>query len=295
MSTPAMGHQAQLAMKAALPFDTSAEAYEFTRESLVKQQSHVETGGIRGTRSHISENVSLGPYKVGGQIVMHPTPSQLANLLPRMLGAAASGNTFALAETVPAFQVQIDRKTKVFTYTDCKVNRAMFRSSAGNPLELTLDIEGLTESVGAAGTFPALTLSTQQPYMHHQAAITLVGATREVDGIEITIDNGLLVDRFNNSITRTALPEGDRIIRFACDCPFSADEVALYNQAVGGSAGSVVWTNGDYSLTFAFAKLQVPDHSPSVPGRSKEIPLRLEMTARMSGSTRELIVTNDAT
>lgn len=295
MATPAMGHQAQLAMKTALPFDTSAEAYEFTRESLVKRQTHVETGGIRGTRSHISENVSLGPYKVGGQIVMHPTPIQLANLLPRMLGASASGDTFALAETVPAFQVQIDRKTKVFTYTDCKVNRALFRSSAGNPLELTLDIEGLTESVGSAGSFPALTLSTQQPYMHHQAAITLVGATREVDGIEITIDNGLLVDRFNNSITRTALPEGDRVIRFSCDCPYSADEVALYNQAVGGSAGSVVWTNGGFSLTFSFARLQVPDQSPHVPGRSKEIPLRLEMVARMNGSTRELIVTNDAT
>src|SRR5947208_8059306 len=108
------------------------------------------------------------------------------------------------------------------------------------------------------------------------------------------IDNRLLVDRFNNSITRTALPEGDRVIRLACDCPFSADEVALYNQAVGGSAGSVTWTNGAYSLTFAFARLQAPDRSPHVPGRSREIPLRLEMVARMSGSTRELIVTNDA-
>jgi hypothetical protein len=276
------------------PFDGAAEPYEFVSESLVKRQTHIEAFGMRGTRSAISENVSLGPYTVSGRIIMHPTPSQLANLLPRILGAAAVGNTYALAETVPAFPVLIDRKTKVFTYSDCKVSRALFRSSAGKPLELTLELEGITESVGAAGTFPALTLGTRQPYMHFHAAITLAGASREVNGIEIAIDNGLILDRINNSLMRTALPEGERTIRMICDCPYSIDEADLYNQAVGGSAGRVIWTSGASSLAFDFARLQTPDRSPHVLGCDKELPLRLDMTARKSAGTPELVVTNIA-
>lgn len=282
-------------MKTALPFDVSAEAHEFVCESLVKRQTHVEFDGMRGTRSHLGENVSLGPSTVGGQIVMHPTPTQLANLLPRILGAAASDDTYALAETLPSFQVQIDRQTKVFTCTDCKVNRAVFRSSNRGPLELTLDIEGLTETVAAAGSFPTLTLGALQPYMHHQATIALAGAAREVERLEVTIDNHLLLDRFNNSLTRTALPEGDRVVRLACDCPFSADEADLYNLAVSGAPGSVTWISGSRSLTFSFARLQAPDHSPRAAALNRPIPLRLEMVARANGSLRELVVTNDTT
>lgn len=289
-----MGHQAKLCMDSVAPIDTSSEPYEFVSESIQLVGSHRETDGIRGTRSHISENVSESTETVGGILTLHPTPVNLDNLLPRILGAAESVDVFALAETVPDFLVAVDRVTKVFTYSGCKVNRATFRSSAGNPLMLELDIQGKTESVGAAGSFPALTIGTAQPYMHHQAAVSLAGVgSRVVDNIEITIDNALALDRFYNSQTRTALPEQDRIITFSCDNPYSSDESALYDIALAGIAGTVTYTNGGVSTLFTFGILQGPPRSPVVQGK-REIPLRLELVARMSGSTRELVVTHDS-
>lgn len=299
-----MGHQALLGF--GLTGGAVNEPYEFRSEGIVKQESHVETGGIRGTRSHISENVSEGTYTVGGPLVLIPTPADLVTLLPKILGAAASGTTFALAETLPDFVAQIDRKTKVFAYSGCKVNKASFKSSKGNPLTLDLDIQGKKEgsysgstftdiTLGSAGTFPSLTLSVLQPYMHHQLVLTIGGTAYEVDDIDITIDNALILDRFNNSQSRTELPEGDRIITVSATFPYSTSETALYNIATAGAAATAVYTNGNYSITFTFAVLQAAAKSPVVQSRNGEIVLPIDFVARMSGSTRELVILNDST
>ena len=85
MGVPSIGHQAALGMGDASPVD---EGYEFISCDIAKQATHIETEGIRGTRSRISETVVEGTYTVGGSIEMAPTPTDLDNLLPRILGAA---------------------------------------------------------------------------------------------------------------------------------------------------------------------------------------------------------------
>ena len=63
--------------------------------------------------------------------VFNPAPDELDNLLPRILGAAAVGDVFDVAETLPSFTVFIDKVGDIFQYDDCKCNRATFRASAG--------------------------------------------------------------------------------------------------------------------------------------------------------------------
>ena len=109
---------------------------------------------------------------------------------------------------------------------------------------------------------------------------------------ELVIDNSLNA-RFTNSLSATSITPQDRVITLKTTNPFTSDEVDLYGQSNAGAAGSLVFTNGGMSTTFTFATLQVPDVSPIVGGK-QEIPLVLEMTARMSGSTRELVVTHDS-
>ncbi len=293
MGSPSMGHASQLGLGAASPVD---EAYEFVACDVGKTATHVQTEGIRGTRSRIAETVVEGTYSVGGSILMRPTPEQIDKLLPRILGGAESLDTFPLAETLPEFFLTIDKVAKVYTYAGCKVARASFRSAAGADLELSLEVEGKTEAEAAAGTFPSgLALSAVQPYVHHQAILTLGGTSYEMDNVEIVIDNQLITDRYFNSQTRTALPEGDRTITVSCDLPFSSTETSLYDMAIAGVAGSVVFTNGGKSLTFTFANLKAPAQPLGVRGRNQEIPLRLEMTAYKSGTTDELVVVNDVT
>lgn len=285
------GTLAQLAMDAELPFDASSEAYEFVPpETLKKTGTHLETEGIRGTRSHDSRRVVEGTIEVAGSITLHPTPAMLDRLLPRILGAAENDDVFDLAETLPEFQVMFDRVAKVYTYTGCKIDKATFKGSSGTLIELTLDIIGKAEIEGDAGTFPALTMPADAPYVFHQGALTLQSAARSFFDFELTIDNALAA-RFANSQTATDIAAQDRIVTFKCTTPFTAAEAGLYNQAVAGAAASMVFTNGSQSTTFDFAALQFPPQTPTVPGKS-EIPLILEGTARRTAAAAELTVTN---
>jgi hypothetical protein len=54
------------------PVDT---AIEFNSESIRKSATILETGGIRGTRSHPKERTRSGTYTVGGSMSCNPGPT----------------------------------------------------------------------------------------------------------------------------------------------------------------------------------------------------------------------------
>jgi hypothetical protein len=289
-----MGHQSRLSFAAAgTAVGSYTEAHEFVSEGLRKSLTILDTSGIRGTRSHPKERTRDGTYTIGGPIRMHATPAMLDLLLPRILGANESTDVFALAETLPEFDVLIDRVVRRFQYGACKVSRATFRCQAGGLLELDLDIVGKTETVSATA-FPTITAPTDAPYVFADAVCTLSGSARIVTQWELTIDNAIDA-RFSNSQTATSLNATDRIVTCNLTVPYTTDEVALYGINTGSAAAATfVFTNGGYSTTFAIANLQIPDNSPTVESRG-EILLQLSGTAKKSSTTNELIVTHDST
>ena len=280
-------------------FDTSSEPYEILSETLSYTEEHLDTNGIRGTRSHAKERVRVGAKNVAGAITLNPSPADLTLLLPRILGTAESSDTFALAETLPTFKVLVDRGGRTHDYSGCYVSRASFRSAApAGLLELTLDIIGTNEALGTS--YPVLTLGTaakDAPYVHSDATFTLAGNTEEVIESEIIIDNQLTA-RHTNAQVAGAIISNDRIVTASFKLPYSSDEIALYppilDGAAGGFAGIVAYVIGNMNLTFTFGKLQAPAESPTTTGR-EEITLTLICTARSVGSTKELVVVNDDT
>lgn len=296
MADASQGAQARLCMEPDVAphiFDASSEPYEFTSENLQKRATILDTAGIRGTRSHHVARTRAGAYQVGGAITLHPCPADLELLLPRILGSDESSDLFALAETLPTFGVLIDRVAQTFAYSNCKVNRATFRGSAGGVVELVLEILGMSETRGVA--FPSLALDISPkaaPYVFSDGVLTLQSAARQMMDFELVVDNGLTA-RFTNSQAATSLSPQDRAVTLRTTSPFTSEELDLYGQATAGAAGSLVLTNGAMSTTFDFAALQAAGLSPVVGGK-QEIPLVLEMTARMAGATRELTVTHDS-
>lgn len=298
-----MGWKAKLGTKDETTYGTAVtvdQGFVFASESIAKRGAIVEREGIRGIRGHQSDDTRTGPYSVAGQLVLEPTPEDLAIWLPRILGAAAVGTAYDLAETLPSFTLAVDRVAKVFTYAGCKVDRATFSGSSGGLLRLSMDISAQSESVGNAGTFPSLTAGITKPYIFSgDPVLTLQSAAREVSQFDLTIDNALVKDRFMNSLTIINLPEGDRVVSLNTTHPYAAGTgttgtTDLYAQALAGAAGTLVFTNGGYSTTFTFGTLQVPDNSPTVQSKA-EIPLQLQMIARRAGTTPELAVTHDST
>lgn len=286
------GPQSRISMAAAgTAIASYTEAIEFESESLRKQNSIVDTNGISGTRSHHSERTRFGLDVISGMITLPCSPLLLDLLLPR-IGFSNSGNTWSLTETTPYFDILIDRIAKRYVYGNCKVNSVKFKMTPGQIVTMELDIRGQSETV-AATSFPSIATPLDYPYVMSDMAGTLVGTARTIMSLEIMIDNALNV-RNSNSNTATDITSTDRIVTVTATTPFTSSETDLYGQALLGSAGSIVLTNGGCSCTFSFATIQFPDSSPVVSSRNGEIVLEVTGQARMSSTTKELIITNDS-
>jgi hypothetical protein len=273
---------------------TADTFFDFVSENLKLTQELPDLSGFRGLRGRPSERVREVARRVGGPIVFHPTPGDLVTLLPRILGAAAVGTTFAVAETIPSFIVTIDRVIKVPTYTGCYVNRATFRGSENSPMELTLDIIGTDESVGAAGSFPAISVSDATvPYVFSDLALVINSVTYACKTWELTVDNAL-EPQFFNSLTMTRANATDRIITVTTQLPYG-DASAAYGLTQTGVACTATFTNGGVSCLFTTPAVSFPKDSPVVSNTRGEIFLNLTGVARRSGSTAELTITNDST
>ncbi len=284
------GSKAQLGMAAS--GTTATERYEFLTESVALAETFFNSDGIAGNRSRYSERTRQNTRAVSGSITLHPNSVELDVLLPRILGTAEVADSFTLAETLPTFSVIVDRVEKRFYYESCKVSRATFRASQGGPLELQLDIEGVDEAVSATA-FPALSISTVGPYMFSDAVLSVAGSAYSFRDFELTIDNQLQGDRFLNSLTRTALPEGGRAVQWTLNAPYG-DSTALYGLAAAGVACVATFTQGARSIIFSSDKVSFPRQGPTVPGK-EEIMFPLVGMAGRYGSTLELVVTNDST
>ena len=286
--TPSIGALAKLAIDAATPFDVSSEPFEFIREDIKLINTHVESQGIRGTRSRRKERVKIGSTDARGTISMNPSVTEIDLLLPRILGGTTAGGVTDVADTLPEFQVMIDRIAKVHSYTGCVVASAQIRGVKGQPLELTITIEGEGGSIGAAGGFPAITIDTDSTFfIFSEAALTLTGTSRLIEEFTLTIENGLRADRRFNSLNRVNIPALDRRVTLGCTVPYTPDNTDLENVAIAGGAGILVLTDGSTTYTVDFANVKSESESPSVPGRD-EIMLPLQrMTAYADASNSE--------
>ena len=289
-----MGHQSRLSMAAAgTAVGSYTEAYEFRTEGLRAAREIVETSGIRGTRSMPIERTRDGTVRINGTVAFHATPAMLDLLLPRIMGSAEVSDLFAVAETLPEFDVLIERVAKRFVYAGCKVARATFRATAGGALELDLEITGKSETVSATA-FPAITAPTDPPYIWSDAVCTVEGSARVVTRWELSIDNQLNA-RFSNSNTATDIHTQGRVVTVSMTVPYTSDEVDLYGiNSSGASGATFVLTNGGRSITFTVGALAVADSSPVVGGPG-EILLEMSGIAKSSGSTKELSITSDST
>lgn len=278
-------------------FDTSSERYSFTADSIQRIDTIVDSEGMQGTRSHASERTRAGTYTVGGSVTIEPSPADLDLWLPRILGGAESTDTFPLAETLPAFGMLFDRVTSEMQYTDCYVNRAIFRGSGNELVSLEMEIVGTTEVEDTAAPSVAIsTAANNRPYHFIDSdnagtsRLAIFGATPRMLDFEIEINN-FLEPRWGNSETATSITPKDRLVRMAVTVPYDSTNEALYRGT--DATGSLSLVNAAMSTVFTFAILQVASESPVIPGKTP-INLTLEMIARKLTTTAELVVTNDS-
>lgn len=272
----------------------ATQAVEFLTETLAQRTERIDTNGLKGTRARYVNRIREGRRRVSGSITLNPTAAELAFLLPYLFGASAAGTSFPLGETLTQFAAQADRVQKVFTYQGLVASRATFRGTSGQPLEMTLDLVGRTESVGNAGTFPNLSIDTATaPFVYTDSVITLNTTTYQSTEFEMTFDNGVDAERFLNSQTLVTAQATDRVVTLRLGIPYG-DGSALYTPGTATLAAVVTFTNGALSLAFSYANVFAAWETPVANGRG-EMVLPINGQAYRDGSTAELVTTLDST
>ena len=267
MTTPAYGFAAQLGVDTVSPV---TKRFDFDSENLVLSEDFKDTNGLRGTRARSVERIRQGNRHVGGSIKFMPTAAELALLLPWITGGVPSGGpavTYPLAEALSSRFVAVDRVQKVFTINGCVVDRCTIDGRQGEPLEVTLDVVGIDETIGAAGSFPVLALDeTNSPFMFSDLVLSINAASTQAKSVQIVLDNSIDKDRFFNVQTATALIAMDRHVTLNTSLPYG-DSSALYGLGPTGSAVTATFSNGGAVFTVTFPKVDVP---PTFPGYRRE-------------------------
>lgn len=261
---------------------TPTVATEFVSEGIRKVIQHAVRQGIRGTRSQVAADVREGIYTVSGPIVLEPLYAELAAFMPRIMGSGS-----VLSDTIPDFHILKVFGGKSFEYPDCKIARATLSGSPGRLVTLSMDIVGKTETHGT--TTLADVPDYGEPFIFHDSALTLDGTVREVFSWELTIDNGLLADRFVNSQSLSVILEGERTITLTVNLAYSSDNQALYPMSKDGITGTntLVLADGTHTCTFTFPCLQTPPESPTVQS-GQEVMLPLTLIARRTADVAEM-------
>ena len=262
---------------------------EYITNGIKKRTTHAHNDGIRGTRARTIDRSRVTSSVVNGPLKMQPSISELDWWVSRIMGGVTGGGVTLLAETLPTFYAIWDSGDNVHEWPVCKVDKATLSGASGQPLDLTCDIEGTIENLNAA-SFPAITPATDSMFVASDVTLTLGGTAFEVETWQLMIDNVLDKTRFMNSLTRTELPETDRIVSLNCVIPYNTAGVALYSDAVAGIEGSLAFTGNGSTYTWLFGQLLAPKEGPDGPARS-ELKLNLNFRAFHDGTLPEVKVT----
>jgi len=186
-------------------------------------------------------------------------------LIEKILGGTTAVGVTDVADTLPEFYVNLDKVTKVCEYSGIKVARCEIVGTSGQPLEWRLALVGQDETVGAAGSFPSLTLPTDNIFVMSDCTLTLGGSSRYIDDFTLTIDNLLIDDKFRNSLTLPEIGTRDRMVQLTCTPGYTSNNADLYDAAIAGAAASLAISDGSDTYTFAAANAKIPASGVDIP------------------------------
>jgi len=284
-------------------FTDTSERYAFLSESIQSNRIIQGRRRIVGTRDVWSGGQRTHSYVIAGDLVLQPGPADLSKWLPRIFGGALSGGVVLPADTLPTFDMLVDRENGIWLYTNCQVARAVFTSSTAlgseedELMELVMTIVAETETDGQSWPSPAPAINNTAayaPYNHSEGALTINSVSRLTDSFNLMVDNHIFM-RARGSLTPNCIRAGDRTIRLQTRNPFitgtQSDALTLWST---GYAGTVKYTNGGMSTEFVFPNLRNTYNTPNVSSKN-EIPLVLNLEASRTSSDPVVTINHDAT
>lgn len=257
---------------------------EVTDNDIRETVTRIRTDGLRGTVSVPGHRMRESSKSVSGGWGMNPTPTELHNLLPWIMGGTTSGTTtisYPLGEVLPfrdvfKFIPVGSVSERLFIYRECVCQTATFSGSQGQPLTLRIDTLGKQRDnpLDEDYTWPAVDIDLDElPWMFHEGVLTMAATTYQFRSFSLSINNygGGDPARFLNSLTPTDFPRGDRNVSLTVnDIPWGDSEALLATLRAADVAATLVFTVGNKILTFTMPYLVAPSiDDPTIPDREE--------------------------
>jgi len=248
---------------------------ELISEGFMRNPNRQDITGLNGSRSHHSQATAEGNIDARGAFSMNARKQWLRHILYWTLGGG-NENAPTLAETVKTFTAEVDTSVRVLTYAGCKIGTLELTSESNNPLIVNVsDVIAMSVADAVAGTATSPTRTiTNALMMHHALTLTVDGSAMYCNSYAMTINNALEDDHFQNSVSRVAIPEGDRIITGSVVADWSvlnAVTRGTWTKFVSGATASLsaAYSDGTNTLTFTMPRVHYHegDRPPSADSR----------------------------
>lgn len=241
------------------------------------EEQYIDASGNTGRLTRFVNRSRLTKRVVAPRLSLKPTAAELAIVLPWLMGGTPTGTTtitYPTGNTVPTKRLQYDDgNSVVHTYDPMAVSSASFSSSSsGQTLGIDLQLVGQTAVIGTA--FPSTGVTgidnVTGPFVHSDTAgaVLVNGVVTLCENVSISVDNGILTDRFFNSLTLAGFVKHDRSIKVSLTYPYG-EAPTLYDAGGAGVPVVVTYTNGAYILAFTFPAVRFPKTPVDVPYRNE--------------------------
>ena len=265
---------------------------DFEDPSIIMAPVYVERMGSRGTRNEYRANVG-GKATQGDINGFCATPNIMAKVLHLAMGSR-SGTTISLIDgNVPVFTMEQNRAgVQGYTYAGCKIATFSMSYAPNENVKCSYSIVARKEIQTAVGSLTSVSYDTESPYQFYEVTITIDGVTRDLYGLNFSIDNNLLYPEFVSGNQFPKCPgEGVRTITGN----FSREHIAedLYNKFQSGTLAKIVasGSNGTDTMVITFDTIQYREYTRDKGDQKETESVGFTAIAADSGATPQMTAT----
>jgi hypothetical protein len=305
---------------------TPTRFVEFTSESINKNQTRIESSGIRaGKFVQRIDRWSNSTVGAAGDVSFEISTQGFGLLFKWMLGTStqtADGTGFKHSYTWGdldglAFTTQVGRPSTAagvvqpFTYTGCKVTSWTLSQALTDQLMLSLSLDAQNETTATALATASYSASNDFILSYQQGAATVGGSSVSISQFSLTGNNNLKTDRlFIGATTTKKEPVRNAFLDITGQMTLEFEDLTQYNRFTGAVPGTAVaitatWDTGitydtgkNYRLILTMPNCRIDGSTPNVANQDMltyTLPFRVMTDAANSVSPVTLDYYNNTT
>jgi len=231
---------------------------DFISENLRGQGEPIRRRCINRRRT--VKGAVMGAYRAEGDINLEATPDKITKLLYAALtGLTTSGSAdpythvFKTGDTLRSLTAQVKRNAQYFVYPGLHVQRLTFRAVIDAIMEMTVGLagKGKEKIYNAEQSDVGIAASSDDPFVFHQAVLSLHGATNDdTNNWEISVDTGLTTPKgIGAGRAPNRAHPGDSVVTGSFDQVF--ESIEAHRRWMGAATSGYPIEVGNNVQTFA--------------------------------------------